>query len=183
MKKLDLDFHSKALVWIGDYPSLIYPAIDVINQDVYTGLSINYGEKRAALEIMLPVGSRVLYGLLGAKFIPNNSGKFSLEVLVSTNSEAVFQQSLAAKLDQVRIGLPSEYSQSVIDGTLHSLDQKSLESLGSGVLRFDKAAHGEIGSSNKFFRKIAATVVQLLMLDKASNEKEVTEIVKTYSLA
>jgi hypothetical protein len=58
-----------------------------------------------------------------------------------------------------------------------------MESLGSGVLRFDKAAHGEIGSSNKFFRKIAATVVQLLMLDKASNEKEVTEIVKTYSLA
>jgi hypothetical protein len=132
---------------------------------------------------MIPVGGRILYGLLGAQFIPNNSGNFSIEVLVSTNTESVFQQSIAANLDKVRVGLPREYSQSVIDGVLYSLDKKSLEILGSGVLRFDKAAHGEIGSSNKFFRKIAATVVQLLMLDKTSNGKEVTAIVKAYSFA
>ena len=182
MKNINLNFHSQARVWIEDAPSIIYPVIDTLTKDVQTGLTRNSERQRqVALEILIPVGVRILYGLLGAKFIPHDSGKLSLAVLVSTNNEFIFEQSIASQLDRVRVGLPNEYSQSIVDGALKALDRETIVKLGSGLIQFDLAAHGEIGSSNKFFRKIAAIVVQLLTIDTGSSEQEVTEIVKNYS--
>jgi len=181
---INLDLHGQACVWLQDSPEILYyPALDIINKDLKTGLVQKLkARKQAVLEIMIPVGPRVCYGLLGAQFIPNDSDKLSLEVRVSTEEESIFESSIAAQVDTVRIGLPEEYSQSVIDGIVASRDYEMIKTLGSGVILVDKAAHGEINSSKKFFRNIAATVIQLLLLKKASTKSEVTDIVKNYSL-
>lgn len=185
MQTIDLGFHSQARVWLKDsLPIIIYPALNIITQDIQTGLTCKSGTRQAALEIFIPVGPRVCYGLLGAKFIPNDSGRLSVEVRVSTENESIFSSSMAATVDTVKIGLPEEYSQSVIEGIVNSLtNPKMIEILGSGVIGIEQAAHGELSSSKKMFRNIAATLTRLLLLEQSSHQDEVTEIVKTYSLA
>lgn len=188
MQTINLDFHSRARVWLKDKPRIIYPALDIITldmitKDIQTGLAYKPGRRQTALEIIIPVGPRVCYGLLGAEFIPNNFGKLSVEVRVSTENESIFPSSIADEFDTVKIGLPEEYSQSVIDGIVNSLNNQIIQTLGSGVIKIEQAAHGEISSSKKMFRNIAATVIQLLLLDQVSPQEEVTEIVKTYGLA
>jgi hypothetical protein len=183
MQTINLDFHSQARVWIKDSPSIIYPALDIITLEIQGSLARKSGTRQAALELIIPVGPRVCYGLLGVQFIPNDSGKLSVEVRVSTENESIFKNSMAAQVDTVRIGLPREYSQSTIEGIVSSLNQRNIETLGSGVIRLEQAAHGEISSSQKFFRNIAASVMRLLLLDRVSPQEEVTEIVKTCSLS
>jgi hypothetical protein len=183
MQTINLDFHSQARVWIKDSPSIIYPVLDIITQEIKGSLVRKSGTRQATLELIIPVGPRVCYGLLGVQFIPNDSGKLSVEVRVSTENESIFKNSMAAQVDTVRIGLPREYSQSVIEGIISSLNQRTIEILGSGVIRLEQAAHGEISSSKKFFRNIAASVMQLLLLDQVNPQEEVTEIVKTCSLS
>lgn len=183
MQTINLGFHSEACVWLKDKPSIIYPALDIITKDIQTGLACKSGNRQTALEIMIPVGPRVCYGLLGAEFIPNNSGKLSVEVRVSTENESIFHSSIAAQFDTVKIGLPEEYSQSVIDGIVNSLNNQMIQTLGSGIIKIEQAAHGEMSSSKKMFRNIAATIIHLLVLDQVSPQEEVTAIVKAYSLA
>ena len=183
MQTINLDFHGQARVWIKDSPSIIYPALDIITREIKGGLARKSGIRQAALELIIPVGPRVCYGLLGVQFIPNDSRKLSVEVRVSTENESIFKNSMAAQVDTVRIGLPREYSQSAIDGIVSSLSHQIIETLGSGVIRLEQAAHGEISSSGKFFRNIAASVMRLLLLDQVSPQEEVTEIVKTCSLS
>jgi len=183
MQNITLDFHIQARVWLQEHPQIIYSATDLIEREVGSGLEKKAGDKRAALEILIPVGPRFLYGLLGAKFIPNDSGKIVVQILVSTTEEADYKKSIASEqhLDTVRVGLPREYSNSVIEGALQALNPQSCTELGSGILRFDQAAWGEIGSSNKIFRQIAATVVQLLALNSDKNQTQLTEIIKAYT--
>ena len=182
MQDIELGFHRKARVWIYDKPQILYPAIETVSLDIERSLSRNsQKEKTGALEILIPVGGRFFYGLLGAEFIPNDSGNFTVEVLISTDQERIYKQSIASKLDQIRVGLPSEYSQSVINGITEPLNKETLRKLGSGLLRFNQGAYSNVGSSNKIFRHIATTVVQLLMVQRGSNDQEVTKIVKDYS--
>lgn len=178
---INLDFNSKACVWIKDSPSIIYPAIDILTKEIQTGLAHQSGIRQAVLELIIPVGPRVCYGLLGTEFIPNDSEKLSLEVRISTENESIFKDSMAGLVDTVRIGLPREYAQSVMEGIISSLNHQVIETLGAGVIRLEQAAHGEISSSQKMFRQMAATTIQLLLLDQVSSQEDVTEIVKTCS--
>ena len=183
MQTIKLDRHAQARVWIDENPRAIYPATEIISKNIANGLTKKNKNKnkRGSIEIIIPVGARFFYGFLGAEFIPNDSGSFGIELLVSTEHENIYAESIASEFDQIRLGLPSEYSQSVLAGAIESLAEKKLGEFGSGILRFDQAAHSQIGSSNKFFRHIARTVVQLLMIDR-SRKEEISEIVKTYSL-
>ncbi|MFP5269071.1 hypothetical protein [Coleofasciculus sp.] len=181
MQTIKLDRHVQARVWIDENPRAIYPATEIISKNIANGLTKKNKNKRGSVEILIPVGARFFYGFLGAEFIPNDSDSFGIEILVSTEHENIYAESIASEFDQIRLGLPSEYSQSVLDGAIESLAEKKLGEFGSGMLRFDQAAHSQIGSSNKFFRHIARTVVQLLMIDR-SRKEEISEIVKTYSL-
>jgi len=181
MQTIKLDRHVQARVWIDENPRAIYPATEIISNNIANGLTKKNKNKRGSIEILIPVGARFFYGFLGAEFLPNDSGHFGIELLVSTEHENIYAESIASEFDQIRLGLPSEYSQSVLDGAIESLAEKKLGELGSGILRFDQAAHSQIGSSNKFFRHIARTIVQLLMID-GSGKEEISEIVKTYSL-
>lgn len=78
--------------------------------------------------------------------------------------------------------MPSEYSQSVIGGVKLSLDEQLASYLGSGVILINQAAHGEVGSSNNFFKQITIIVMQLLVLDSAISPKKVAEIFNNFSL-
>lgn len=182
IQMIDLDLQRKACVWFNESPELLYPVVEVMNQDLATGLEQNSHRKQVALELLIPVGAKMSYGLLGVEFILNSSEKLLIELWISTENERIFEKSIANKLDTIRIGLPLEYSQSVIEGIKISLDENLISNLGSGILRINQAAHGEISSSNKFFKRISMILMQLLILDRIHSQKKVTEIIKNCSL-
>lgn len=182
MQIIDLGFHGEARVWLEETLFLSYPALDLIEKDIKIGLRKELeSSKTAILEVLFYASPRFFYGLLGVEFVPNNTGKLSIQLKVSTENENLYTNSIAKEVDTVRVGLPEEYAQSVIDGIMDSLTEANIELFGSGLIQIEQAAHAEISSSNKTFRNIAATAIQLLLLDRTNSEKEETaEVVKNY---
>jgi hypothetical protein len=125
-----------------------------------------YPETRpTTVEVARMLGHPSSYGLLGAEFMPDSSGRITVEVALSggADGETVTYDSLAAGSDTVRAGLPREYGSAVLQtGTLYA------SALGPGTLRFDDAAHGMVGSSVAVFGWLTRIVLQLLVHEVAT---------------
>jgi hypothetical protein len=75
---------------------------------------------------------------------------------------AWFPESLAGQSGDVKIGLPDEYADAVINGVA-----KAAEAVGAPTrrkLRFAWAAHDRVGSSRWIFEKASGIVLRLLTL-------------------
>jgi hypothetical protein len=81
-----------------------------------------------------------------------------------------WQGSLAADIDEVRIGLPREYSEAVLEGLFAGLLKPP-----SGSLSVAEAAHGLVGSSSAFFRNLARATAELLCLGESEFANETLE--------
>jgi len=94
-----------------------------------------------------------------------------IQVAVSAGDERRVSWALGDGIgDEVWAGLPPEYAPSVLDGALNA---GTLPLLGSGELRFDCAAYGQVGSCERVFQRLAAIVVALLSREpKAPSEQE-----------
>lgn len=154
---LNLSHHRKARIWLGELPDLSYPVLEVLERQQDAKVSTIAEIRYAAVEMFAPKGVRALYGLLGAKFTPDNLERLLVQVAFCEDTTKQVEWSLAAKVDKIYVGLTCEYAPSVLDGAL-----RAAETLGSGVLRFECAAHGAVGSSPKIFRQLATLAVQLL---------------------
>lgn len=175
IKVLDLGITGKARIWNnesfyfpGDFRPVFYPVVDekieVILESAKMGL---FSKKEVMIEILAPLGARFLYGCLGARFEPNDSGKLVLKVAVSTEVEREVNSSLALSLDVVRVGIPEEYADSVFNGAKLKLQEPGISSIfGSGEIYFKWGTFGEIGSSRSFFHDLAYTVIEVIVGDK-----------------
>jgi hypothetical protein len=166
-----LGYSSKARVWLGELPDCAYPSGKILEavQEQETQSSSQAEPSCAAVEAMLVRGPRVLYGLLGASFTPDESQRCVVQVGVDTAFERpanwMFPEysreqtrwALATNLDSIYIGLLEEYAPAVLRGSVHAG-----EVLGGGLLRFDCAAHGLVGSSEWLFQNLADLLVVLL---------------------
>jgi hypothetical protein len=110
--------------------------------------------------------------LLGAEFVPSSSGPLIIQVAESLNHEKQIEWSLASANDVVRVGIPRQHINSVLDG---AQSEGEIFALSSGILRFDFAAHGEIGSSPKIFRQLAKGIVRLFVNSSATVSAEELE--------
>lgn len=160
--------------------------IGIIYPDSYPDFSFSLSsdraftpvQQKAAVEMITPSAGRALYGLLGAEFVSDRSGsllvKLAVSEAVSEGVEPELDWSLASSIDKVCAGLPVEYADSVFDGVIHAG-----KILGSGVLFFNCAAHGEIGSSPQMFRQLALKVVRLIAsasVRESLSEEELAEL-------
>lgn len=132
-----LDHLSKARVWW--------------DEDPFDGSTRS---KCLVVELWIPRGPRAEYALLGASLDHDNTN-----VRVSCPEDAGrWEASLAEGFDDVRIGLPTEYRESV--------SREARLSIGGAVARvgivFDRAAHGAVGSSPALFGRLAAAIVGVL---------------------
>ncbi len=159
MITLELSPYRKARVWLGELPDLGYEVKETVEDVIEVGASAVTGVRRAAIELYLYTGPRDLYGLLGATLTPDRSGRLMLQVAASDDDGKPVDWSLASHIDDVRVGLPRQYAESVFDGAAGTHE---IRGLGSGVLRFDRAAHGRVGSASIVFRQIAGSLVRLL---------------------
>jgi hypothetical protein len=149
----------KVRVWIDESPDAYYPAVDLIEYALTTRLSETQS-KTVVLEMAVITGPRKLYGLLGATYIPERTEALSIHIAVSDSSQKVIDWSLVGMIDQVRLGLPEEFADAVLKGAIEATPNK----LGAGMLRFDCAAHGMIGSSPYLFGELSKIVVTLLRI-------------------
>lgn len=122
------------------------------------------------LEVYVPRGARVEYGLLGLLLEKDRDG---VEVVVpySAGISASLAGSLASGLDDVRVGLPEEYAGAVLAALLAS------EALPNGLIRVCAAAHGAVGSSPKFFARLTAAAL-VLMRDGTQDPDRIAELLR-----
>lgn len=152
--QLVIGAHGKARLWINETAGAVYAPARVLEKVVPAFAPGGHEARAIVLEVRLPRGPRAEYGLLGARFTPDDSGHVTLRVGVSGAEGATFD-SLAGSFDDVRVGLPEEYAGEVL-GTL-----ASLERLPAGVLEIHECAHGAVGSSRVLFARLAKLIAAL----------------------
>jgi hypothetical protein len=112
--------------------------------------------------VSIHVGPRFLYGLLGAEFSPDQSARLLIQVPLSTEQGEQIASPVATPTEITRAGLPDQYARGVLEAAECG---EAYRLLGSGLLRYESAAHGMVGSSIDLFRRLAIIVAQLLTLD------------------
>ncbi|TAF02394.1 MAG: hypothetical protein EAZ77_18945 [Nostocales cyanobacterium] len=177
-KVLDLGCSGKARIWNNEgfyFPGysqspVFYPVLEERIEVIDENANISpFSAREVMIEIIVPLGARFLYGCLGAMFSPNDSGKLVLKVAVSTDVEREVKSSLASLLDTVRVGIPEEYANSVLEGSKSKLQEPGISKIfGSGEIAFKWGTFGEIGSSRAFFRDLAYTVIEVMVRDKVT---------------
>jgi hypothetical protein len=151
--------HGKGRIWLNELPDAAYAALRVL-QSIHDGMRpLVHPATSAAVEIYSPRGGRAITGLLGARFEPSDDERLIVEVAVSSGNGSPISWPFASTIDEMYAGLPLEYAHAIAEP---GLPFEILRSLGSGRLRFDRAAHGAVGSSPALFRCLASAVAQLI---------------------
>lgn len=151
-------------VWVGEKRTTGFDARAVLSGSVPPSTRANAVERAisAGVEALVPRGARAEYGLLAVTFVPVTGDSVQIDVPYCTEDGPRWAESLAERLDDVRLGLPPEYA----IAALASLSAAAGEHLPSGTLRVAEAAHGRVGSSQRMFARLArATVVLATMAD------------------
>ncbi len=163
----------EARIWLQELPDADYEAHEVVEHLLTAKTSALSEIRQAAVELFRHTTGPSSYGLLGAEFTPKPTGYLVVSVAVSSTDGRRLEWAFANAIDEVYVGLLPEYISGILEG-VHDAG----EILGSGVLRFQWAAHGAVGSSQRFFEELARIVVQLLT-DEANSlsEEELVELV------
>lgn len=119
---------------------------------------------RLSVEWLGPRGGHFLYGLLGASVEPSAGDSVRLDVMVGEGGPAE-RGTLADPLDRVHRGLPLEHARAVLDASVGFARRCGLP---ASRIHFDRAAHGEAGSSGLVFGTLAETLLALLSADLES---------------
>jgi hypothetical protein len=156
---LGLGRTQQARVWLEECPVSGLTFDGLVRRTFEVSGSVG-SDRRVTIEAKLPRGPMVMYGLLGAHFSPKDDGGLAVAVgCTETTDRPLFASSLATKPEVARTGLPREFADGVLAGVQDALASTNL---GSGVLMFDCAASGEVGSSSAAYRLLARAVVTIL---------------------
>lgn len=157
----------KARIWLSQLPEIefspkaVEERVLAAGQAAPTSLSVG-------LELFLARGPMAIYGTLGATFIPAASDGLEIKV-GSAEPGASFRGSLAHGFDEVRVGLPSEFVQSVLKGLAEGVSRVQL---GSGRLTVRHAAAAKVGSNSWVFERLGLALPVLLTLPPGANWQE-----------
>ena len=146
-------------VWLDELPEATYAVLGVSERSVAMHRPPNGAGRRVAVEVVRMAGHPSSYALLGATFTPEPTARLRLQVASSAAEGTPLTWALAGRCDEVYAGLPEEYAACVLDT---ATDAAHMHDLGPGILRFDHAAHGVVGSSRWLFGELGRVVVTLL---------------------
>jgi len=104
-------------------------------------------------ELDEPLGPRSKYGLLGIKFVPKDIDKLIVRIRINDMGPIIHR----TLLDTTRLGIHSEYSETIIQTLLSKAKDWYL---GPGILTFHRGAWGEIYSSNQVFKELTTALLQ-----------------------
>jgi len=145
--------HRKARIWVGELPKAIYSCSEVVEINHLASKKCAYENKSIAIELILPFGPRVMYGMLGAILVPNMNEFLKINLCLTDSKDQKFIDNLSSKYsnDVVYVGLPSEYRKPIVESLMLSLKMSS--TIRSGNMKINCAAYGVSGSSPMIFKK------------------------------
>lgn len=124
----------------------------------------DFNEKRCrTIEIFVPKGGRAIYGMLGGCFEPDIGSKIDIKINVLNKVLVPYNKSLAAKVDDVHVGLPRDFANAV-EKALRALVESDEPQLNSGKLTISVSAHGAVGSSEFVYEKLTLLLHRLFSL-------------------
>jgi hypothetical protein len=157
MRNIQLASGGRVRVWIAGGVALYTGETSLratIDSHAKTSLSLS----GVTIEALIPRGARAQYGMVGATFEPTRATATRVEVPYSADAGGRWSESIAAQIDDVRIGLPSEYASAVFDAIVCG----GKGGLPDGHLKVAFAAHGMVGSSPEFFAKLTTCVLDMM---------------------
>lgn len=179
MRKLSWRMN-RAHVWLDHMPNWVFHTSQVFHQTVAAPDTRLLDTRVAAIELFIPAGARIHYGALGGRYTPERSGELIIQVCASTAKQERLNNTLAAGLDTVCVGLPAEYADEVIQGAIAMAIDKGL---GAGTVSLCQAAHGVAGSSRWMFRSLGAAVTTLLTDDyHVATDADLIDLLREISL-
>lgn len=170
---LDSGKGQKAKVWLNDLPLHSDRSLETKIYSCRSESKSGSRLKDAAVELYAPVGPMALYGLLGASFIHDESGELTVELRLSTSEEQLYKNALRTTADDVYIGLPTEYANSVESALRTTASTGNVRI--SGRLSATCSAHSLTASSNVAFRKVAAALFLLFCIGNADMDEDELE--------
>lgn len=159
MMEFDLKSEGRIRLWQDDLPQIQSSVIRTVERRVRTEAQSKGLDQCVAVEFFQHLGGLCAYGLLGATFLSHRDPSLIIRLAVSRQDDVRLAGTLAENVDVVHAGLPDEYVESVIMG---SVKEDGVSALGNGVLYYVCAAHGEVSSSERVFSYLARAVISLL---------------------
>lgn len=166
-KTLGIGTFGKGRLWVDEDVEAGYSPIRVLERHLLASRASKVEGRVVAVEVYLPRGARAEYGLIGMRYEPTPGRELLVRVLVGDAQTRKYEASLAGQVDEVRVGLPAEYAQAVLEATC---DEAS-EGLAPGIVTIDRAAHGRVGSSMLLFDQLARLVVRVLAAPVPSEDQ------------
>ena len=174
--ELKLTKFQSARVWLNELPvGTTFKPESTLIKKVDGGQSASGVVDAAAIEWLVPLGPRTVYGLLGGRLLPSADRSFTIEVGLSGEDGPQYESTLASKVSEdARVGLPAEYGQAVFDAAVGAL--RGVGHPVSGRIVFDHAAHGRVGSSPLIFSRLAMALIELLTSKRLPDQQSVEKI-------
>jgi hypothetical protein len=154
-------------------PEAEYQVSEVLTRTVEADPSAHISTAtQVAVEMWMTTGPRTLYGLLGARWTPADSGGLVIRVATSLQPAP---EPMNTNVKEVSNGLPPEFALPVLE---EASSFSGTRSLGAGMLTFDHARFSSVGSAPAFFRILARSVIKLLSLSSREvNDAELISLI------
>jgi hypothetical protein len=174
-----MQFHRKttfcsARIWIDEQPPAKYNATQHI-EFAHSYLAKEPLIYKAAIELLIGYGARMVYGLLGATIIQADQNSISVP---STNEHTEQYNSSICSWTPIQSGLPGEYANSVIAGAIAAFEEDGY--FPSGNIKIDCGAHN-YQSSQVMFAHTAKIIFRLFSVQEQEiTNEELFEVNSTY---
>jgi hypothetical protein len=159
---LELSRHRKARIWLDEVPPANVGPASLVTKMAGSVSTKEVAHRVVGVEISIPHGGKHSYALLGAEFSNTDEEGFEVVVPVSSYRGKTYTDPLVAKSEAVKVGLPAEYTEAVMSGTIDAA--LTFGAPKSGRLNYKWAAHASVSSSVSSFSLASRFVVRLLTL-------------------
>lgn len=160
MRQFNLGKYRMARVWINDLPDTICSTIST-SWITVTAKKLSIPSKVIAVEFLIPLGPRSMYGLLGGAFSASPTSTLRIAV-PNTTIGGTYVSSLCGTSDCIERGFPIEYTDAIKEGA-HMV--KNEEEIAQGELVISHAAYSEKSTCYIIYKHLAATLVKLASLE------------------
>jgi hypothetical protein len=130
------------------------------------------------VELLIPVGGRVLYGLLGCVASGADDDRVTTSIQIAGGRSPWSEPPLVGRLDEVEPWVDEEYHPGIAHGTALALaDYRAFPQR----LVFSCGAQGRAGSSINMFSRLAFVAVAFLSVPAAEVPSRLEQLLETWS--
>jgi hypothetical protein len=168
MQRPKLSKFAEARVWTGELPD--YAVMNGEASPLFTAsASEEVPARSVAVEWLIPLGPRSLYGLLGAKLCLHENACL-IEIIEEKPTRGVAETIASRVSESSLVGMLPEYAAAVKRGAELALAGRS--TLPACRITFCAAVVGEVGSCEAIFENLARVVLQLLLTPSLPSDAE-----------